>query len=790
VSGHQQNRRSDTRTLDDCHRHATRALGPIRKEGDMDRQAQRVIAGAALVFAAISHAASASARTMGGTEVIVDNAQAEVTGAWTTSTYQPNYYATNYAVHKRGTGTDRIVWRPVLTTDGQYAVYCQLPNGAGDRAPDAVFTVHHATGTATVTVDERASRGGWTLLGTFRFVAGTAGFVDLTDRTTGTYVIADAIKFALPATESVDSTTPALREIVVDNDAATSAGTWSVSTSRPNFLGSNYSTRPSSGTGANWIRWTPSLPEAGRYAVYYRLPDGQTNRAPDARFEVTSTTGTQVVRVDERQASNGEWMSLGMFTFAAGTSGYVTLSDQATGSYVIADAIKFVRTDHTYTIRTDLRRQTILGLGVEVQADSIGSGNNGLPEKASGVPHDLTTLERTRFYQEMLKGFRYVRLAMGLYIRGLTFDGQNIVERYAGQLAELREMIQQSGIEGASVEYWSPGPAWKNTNSFVGGSLKQFDDVFLSDFSDSVVRDLRNLIDNGIPVTMFGLQNEPKASYSKAYSYTTYTDQQYYDAFRHVAPKVREAYPKVLIHNDSQGGQTGMGAKLIQADPIALSYIDAWTWHRIGTSADEQITDRLTFNSNRFDRPVFNNEFEYLSGGTSVDRMLNTAQSIMNWMTFENAPTWFWLHALKPTYNSEGEGYALGLWRPDDDDDFTKYTGIDKGHFDYVKTNWHAVAGFLKYMPWNSVRYHVDEGVMRTNQRIMAWRSPAGKLTIAVTNRSKAAFTFDIGLLSATSRFTGHRYDATLADVNLGSLSGAALPVTVPAYSIEFWVEN
>ena len=180
-----------------------------------------------------------------------------------------------------------------------------------------------------------------------------------------------------------------------------------------------------------------------------------------------------------------------------------------------------------------------------------------------------------------------------------------------------------------------------------------------------------------------------------------------------------------MIHNDSQGGQTGMGAKLIQADPTALSYIDGWTWHRIGTNSNEQMTDRLTFNSNTFGRPVFNNEFEYLSGGTSVDRMLNTAQSIMNWMTFENSPTWFWLHALKPTYNSEGEGYALGLWRPDDDNDFTKYANINKGEFGYVKTNWHAVAGFLKYMPWNSVRYHVDEGVMRQNQRIMAWRSPA-----------------------------------------------------------------
>lgn len=754
----------------------------------MNARVRSMVIGVVCLGSLVSSVTSGRAQT-NSTDIIVDNSQAELTGTWTPSTYQPGYYGTNYVFTRTGTGANRIVWRPPLTLDARYAVYCRLPYGTADRAPNATFTVRHADGSTAVTVDERAARGEWKLLGTFRFVSGTTGVVELTDRASGTYVTADAIRFTATA-QSVLTVESAPAAIVVDNDAADWAGAWTLSTSRPNYLGANYLSRASGGTGANWIRWTPTLLESGRYFVYYRLPDGATNRAPDAPFAVTSTAGTKVVRVDERATSSGEWVSLGGFTFAAGTSGYVTLTDQATGSYVIADAIKFVRTDHVYTVRTDIPKQTILGLGVEVQADSIGSGNVGLPDKVSGVPHDLTTTERTRFYTELLKGFRYVRLAMGLYVRGLTFDQQNIVERYPGEMADLREMIQQSGIQGASVEYWSPAPYWKNTSSLIGGTLKQFDDVFLSDFGDAVVRDLNYLTSNGIPVKMFSLQNEPKRSYDKTYSYTTYTDQQYYDAFRHVAPKVRAAFPKVLIHNDSQGGQTGMGSSLIQADPAALSYVDAWTWHRIGVDSSEQITNRLAFNTKKLGRPVFNNEFEYLSGTTSVDAMLNTAQSIMNWMTFENAPTWFWLHALKPTYNKEAEGYALGLWRPYDDDDFTKYSNIDKGHFAYVKTNWHAVAGFLKYMPWNSVRYHVEEGVMRPNQRIMAWRSPAGKLTIALTNRSSTPYTFDIALCGSARQFTGYRYDATRANVNIGTVSGAVLPVTVPSYSIEFWVEN
>jgi hypothetical protein len=57
---------------------------------------------------------------------------------------------------------------------------------------------------------------------------------------------------------------------------------------------------------------------------------------------------------------------------------------------------------------------------------------------------------------------------------------------------------------------------------------------------------------------------------------------------------------------------------------------------------------------------------------------------------FENSPTWFWLHALKPTTNSEAEGYGLGLWRPDHDNDFSRYPDIAHGHFADIKTNWHA----------------------------------------------------------------------------------------------------
>ncbi|MGI5179253.1 hypothetical protein ACQEVZ_23260 [Dactylosporangium sp. CA-152071] len=445
-----------------------------------------------------------------------------------------------------------------------------------------------------------------------------------------------------------------------------------------------------------------------------------------------------------------------------------------------------------YVIRHDQPRQTIWGLGVELQFDSIGSGNNGLPEATTSVPHDLVTEERTRLYRDMLKvrpdrGFRYCRLALGLYLRGLTADRKNIVGRWPEQMAEIRELIQQSGIEGVAAEYWSPAPAWKSTNSYIGGTLASTTPAALDQFGDALVRDIEYLEANGIPVKMWGLQNEPHLT-NLAYSACGYSNEQYYAAFKVAAGKIRASRPDIHIHADSNAGQNGRGGALIRADATALSYVDGWSWHRIGADSNEQLTAGA-FTGNAAGKVVYNNEFEYLSGGTSDWRMINTAQSIMNWMTFQNSPTWFWLHALKPTYNTEAAGYSLGFWRPYDDNDFTKYANIAKGHWDYNRQNWHAVAGFVQYLPWNSVRHHVDEGTVRQDQRIMAWKTPQGKLVFAFTNRGTASvsYTVDTG---STRAFHGQQYTPSQYNSGLGDKTGPVLALTLPPKSIQFWIEK
>ncbi|MFG2819963.1 hypothetical protein ACGFX4_11115 [Kitasatospora sp. NPDC048365] len=473
----------------------------------------------------------------------------------------------------------------------------------------------------------------------------------------------------------------------------------------------------------------------------------------------------------------------------------------ATGPLIGRSPARAVGLDSaSYTIRYDNgARQTILGLGFEIQSDSINSGNNGMPTEVSGVPFDLTPSERTRFYQQILKanrsdrGFRYCRLALGLYHRGLDPTNKHIIDRYEGQTALLAEMIQQAGIEGVAAEYWSPAPGWKSNSSYIKGTLASFDPAFLDQVGDAMVQDLDYLAARGVPISMWGLQNEPDAL--PAYSSCFYEPADYLAAFKAVTPKIKAKYPNVLIHADSRGGWSGDRGKLVAADPQALSYVDAWTYHRVGTYADEQISGDYT--SGAAGKPVFNNEFEYLHPTSSFNRTINTAHSIMNWMVFQNAPTWFWLHALKPTTNSESKGYSLGFWRPPSDTDFSSghYPSIQTGHWDFNPENWNAVAGFVQYMPWDSVRHHVEEpvhsdGTPYNDHRIMAWKTPSGKQVFAVTNRSSSApFTYTVDTQTA-SAFEGHRFGPTTNNQTLSRRTGPVITVTVPPLSIEFWVRT
>lgn len=171
--------------------------------------------------------------------------------------------------------------------------------------------------------------------------------------------------------------------------------------------------------------------------------------------------------------------------------------------------------------------------------------------------------------------------------------------------------------------------------------------------------------------------------------------------------------------------------------------------------------------------------------------MVNTAQSIMNWMTFIESPKWYWLHALKPIDDTlNRDGFGLGVWRPSYANESHDYPELAHGHWEFNWQNYNAIAGFLKYMPWDSRRYNVEEDEERHDNRIMAWKTPEGKLVMAMTNRSDDWFEFDVTLDGAKS-MKGFRFDKNGRDVEIGSNSGAStVTAKLKPWSIEFWVEQ
>jgi RHS repeat-associated protein len=83
-----------------------------------------------------------------------------------------------------------VTWNPNLSSPAQYEVYAKWTAHA-NRASDATYTVHHALGSTSIAVDQRASGGTWNPLGTYDL--DSASTIVLTDAADG-YVIADAIR--------------------------------------------------------------------------------------------------------------------------------------------------------------------------------------------------------------------------------------------------------------------------------------------------------------------------------------------------------------------------------------------------------------------------------------------------------------------------------------------------------------------------------------------------------------------------------------------------------------------
>ncbi len=90
-----------------------------------------------------------------------------------------------------------------------------------------------------------------------------------------------------------------------------------------------------------WVSWTPNLPQDGNYEVSVYIPDNYAT-TDNALYHIYHDGGETVVPVSQIIYSN-QWVSLGIYHFTQGQTGYVYLGDSTgtDGDAIAFDAVKW-----------------------------------------------------------------------------------------------------------------------------------------------------------------------------------------------------------------------------------------------------------------------------------------------------------------------------------------------------------------------------------------------------------------------------------------------------------------
>ncbi|MFJ8582046.1 DNRLRE domain-containing protein [Micromonospora sp. NPDC093277] len=168
-----------------------------------------------------------------------------------------------------------------------------------------------------------------------------------------------------------------------DGDAGTSVvGTWSYSGNAdltPLAVNGDYRYNNDATTGHTHT-WVPTLTEAGNYQVEVHFVT-EADRPTNAPYTVYYNGGSKTYNVDQTGSGLGEWKTLGVHPFAAGTTGKVVLGDVANKS-VIADAVRFTKWGAATKKRAVTNEWSSFPVRNVVQDWVNGTANHGFMVKA------------------------------------------------------------------------------------------------------------------------------------------------------------------------------------------------------------------------------------------------------------------------------------------------------------------------------------------------------------------------------------------------------------------------
>ena len=169
--------------------------------------------------------------------------------------------------------------------------------------------------------------------------AATAAVLAIDDGTSVQQVPYEKLAAVLRADGQVLSLQPEAFGIKVDTEDSTgivTTGTWTASSSTTGFNGTSYLHDGNELRGQKSVRFTPVIPSTGNYRVSLRWTQ-HANRSSNVPVAITHGGGVSNTTVNQ-QSNGGVWFDLGVYSFAAGTTGNLLLTNTGANGYVIADA--------------------------------------------------------------------------------------------------------------------------------------------------------------------------------------------------------------------------------------------------------------------------------------------------------------------------------------------------------------------------------------------------------------------------------------------------------------------
>jgi len=183
--------------------------------------------------------------------------------------------------------------------------------------------------------------------------AATAAVIAIDDKVAVQKVDYEKLKKRLVADKQVLESASAVKSsgidskklsgIVLDDDAAERKGFEGVSSAVGPFVNAGYRHDGGTDRGKQSARYTPDIPEAGKYEVRISYSPS-SNRATNVPVTVVSGDGKKTVMVNQKKAPpiDEAFVSLGVFTFEKGKGGYVEFSNADVDGHVIIDAVQWL----------------------------------------------------------------------------------------------------------------------------------------------------------------------------------------------------------------------------------------------------------------------------------------------------------------------------------------------------------------------------------------------------------------------------------------------------------------